>query len=130
MFIKFFQNKKSYKKHKLTKFLIIKFFRKMFVISRLWKLTLAVKRLPSLFLELLKFFHQPVYLKFIKQRSYLKYEDYIYKKKIAKSEFHSPFLLFYYFLDSKSYTSMKLKKQGRIKRKISRKLIATNNIVD
>jgi hypothetical protein len=130
MFIKFFQNKKSYKKHKLTKLLIIKFFRKMFVIARLWKISLVIKRLPSLFLELLKFFHQPVYLKFQKQRSYLKYEDYIYKKKITKSEFRAPFLLFYYFYETKPYSLTKFKKQGRIKRKITRKLINSQHIID
>jgi hypothetical protein len=130
MFIKFFQNKKSYKKHKLTKLLIIKFFRKMFVIARLWKLSLVIKRLPSLFLELLKFFHQPVYLKFQKQRSYLKYEDYVYKKKITKSEFRPPFLLFYYFYETKPYSLTKFKKRGRIKRKVTRKLINSQRIID
>lgn len=35
MFIKFFQKKKSLKKHKLTKFLTIKFIRKLLVIAKI-----------------------------------------------------------------------------------------------
>jgi hypothetical protein len=130
MFIKFFQNKKSFKKHKLTKLLTLKFFRKIFLIARLRTLILAVKKLPSLLPELLKYFQQPLYMKYKKTRSYLTTEDFIFDKKTPKTEFRPPLFSHYYFIDTKTYSKQKTRKKGRIKRKITRKLIASQHIID
>jgi len=130
MFIKFFQNKKSFKKHKLTKLLTLKFFRKIFFISRLRTLIFIIKRLPTLMPELLKYFQQPVYMRYKKNRSYLVVEDFLFDKKTPKTEFRPPLFSHYYFIDTKSYCKQKLRKKGRIKRKITRKLTLSQHIID
>lgn len=81
-------------------------------------------------IELIRYFQQPVYLYLNKSKTDEKNLNEIQKKKKAKVEFFPPLFLFYFFIETKSYVKNKIRKKGRIKRKITRKLILTQNIID
>lgn len=64
LFIKFFNKKKSMKKSKTLKFLLMKQVRKLLLITRIKKLLLIAKKAPTLFLELINLLNQPIAHKF------------------------------------------------------------------
>ncbi len=120
LFIKLFDKRKSMKRGKLIRLLMIKFFRKLFIVANVWKLVLFVKKNPVFLPELLNTFHQPVFLPETE------------KKKISRVnlKFDAPKFVYLFFLENKSFTFNKLKKKGRIKRKITKKLVLKNKITD
>jgi hypothetical protein len=122
LFTKFFEKKKAMKKNKLIKLLVIKYFRKLLVVADIWKIVLFVKKNPALLPELLNMFQQPVFL----------LDPNKTKKKTATSKikFNAPRFIYCFFMENKSYVLNKLKKKGRIKRKITKKLVAKNKLTD
>lgn len=124
LFIKFFEKKKSMKKNKLIKFLMSKFLRKLIITLNLKNLILVFKKTPVFLIETLNFLNQPTVHKF---------NDPIHNKIINEALSPSPRLikfLYFIFLKNYSFSKNKMKKKGRVKRKIYRKLILTNQIVD
>ena len=118
LFIKFFEKKKSLKKSKLLKLLIIKYFKKLFIILNLKKFILIIKKNPILLFEIINLlFKTPIIIKKIKKIFY-------------KIKLKIPTMSYLFFLENKSYTINKLKQTGRIKRKIMKKLIIKNHIID
>ena len=125
-FIKFFEKKKVLKKNKMIKLLMIKYFRKLLIVMKIKKLNLIVKKNPIFLPEMLNLFNQPILIT-IKPD---KVEDEMDEKKIKKLTFNAPAFKHYIFLENKSYVLNKLKKKGRIKRKITKKIIKQNKILD
>jgi hypothetical protein len=117
-FIKFFEKKKSMKKNKLIKLIMMRYLRKVFLYANVWKLILIIKKIPLNLNELLKIFSQVFLLKIIKKK----------KEKII--ELGTPIFLNFFFLKTKVYCQNKIKKKGRIKRKITKKLIFRNHVID
>jgi hypothetical protein len=120
LLLKYFDKKKARKKSKLFKLLAIKYFKKFFFFSKIKLLNLYVLNTPVIFFELLNLFNQPFFI--FKQ---IKNE----KKKI-KITTYAPFFNYYFFLTSNHYTFLKQKNKGRIKRKITKKLVKKNKIID
>jgi hypothetical protein len=65
LFIKFFEKKKSLKKTKTVKFLMAKYLRKLFIISKITNIILIIKNTPSHLVEIIKLINTPVIHKFI-----------------------------------------------------------------
>jgi hypothetical protein len=123
LFIKFYENRKSLRKNKTIKMLIAKYLRKIFLITKIKKAILMIKKTPVFFLEMLNLFSQPIPYKFI---------DPVEKKLIEEKTNQKPLVSFIYFifLQNQSYVKNKINKKGRIKRKILRKIVLENQIVD
>jgi hypothetical protein len=125
LFIKFFEKKKSLKKSKTIKFLMAKYIRKLFIISKITNIILIIKNTPSNLVEILKLINTPIIHKFI---------DPIEHKEIDESNLKIRYFWakFFFFIFSKnvSFSKNKERKRGRIKRKILRKLVLENRLVD
>lgn len=122
-FIKYFEKKKTLKKGKIIRTLMIRYLRKIFILVNIPRTILMIKKTPIFLMEFLNFFCQPIPYKF---------NEPLTKKEIRDSETPSNVtnFLFFIFLNSKNYTFCKLKKKGRIKRKISRKIALKNFLID
>jgi hypothetical protein len=127
LFIKFFNNKKSFKKSKTIKILMIKYIRKIFLIIKLKDIVLLVKKTPKFFNEIITFFSTPIVHKFINpiNNEFIEeVNDKVNEKKIKIN------FLYFFFFNTKNFTKNKLPKKGRIKRKILRKIIFENKLID
>ena len=123
LFIKFFEKKKSFKKNKIIKVLIAKYLRKVFIMSRIKNIMLIVKNNPTLLPEILSFINSPIVHKF---------QDPLTEEIIEEKKQYTPVIKFlnFLFLENLDFSKNKTKKRGRIKRKILRKVVSSNNIVD
>jgi hypothetical protein len=124
LFIKFFEKKKSMKKNKLIKFLMSKFLRKLIIILNLKNLILIFKKTPVFLIEILNFLNQPLPHKF---------NNPLENKIINETLNFAPHLikfLYFIFLQNYSFSKNKTRRKGRVKRKVYRKLILTNQVID
>lgn len=123
LFIKFFEKKKSLKKSKIIKFLMAKYLRKLFLITRIRNAILIIKKTPLFFLEIMNLFNTPVVYKFVDP-----VEDRVIEEKLTDYLW----IKFPYFIfsENKNFSNNKKKKRGRIKRKIFRKVVFNNKIID
>lgn len=123
LFIKFFEKKKSFKKNKTVKLLMIKYLRKLLVITKITTLSLVVKKTPVFLTELLNLINTPISHKF---------SNPIDGKLIEEDSKSFTLLKFLYFifLQNKSFCKNKLRLKGRIKRKILRKITLQNRLID
>jgi hypothetical protein len=110
LFIKFFEKKKSLKRGKNVKLLMIKYLRKLLIISKVPSLTLLIKRTPIFLPEIINILNQPIAHKFI---------DPLEEQIIDENE-----------KNNKSFVKSKTRLSGRVKRKIRRKIVFENKIVD
>ena len=124
LFLKFFKNKKSFKKNKLIKLLLVKYLRKLLVIAGVKNIYLYVQKKPLFFHELCKTLTTPLVNPFVNPLS----STFINENTTLKSQ---PFYIRYLFFKyTKSYSLMRLPRKGRLKRKIMRRIIKTNRISD
>ena len=124
LFLKFFKNKKSFKKNKLVKLLLMKYVRKLLIISGIKNLYLYVQKKPLFFQELCKTLTTPLVNSFYNPISST-FVNEINNGQI--SPFHIRYL---FFRQTKSFSLMRQSRQGRLKRKIMRRIIRTNRIAD
>ena len=123
LFTKYFGKKKSIKKNKILKILIGKYVRKIFLIIKIKYLFLIIKKNPTFLLEFLKYLNTPIIHKFFNP----------YKNQIVEDYKNQPHVLrfnYFIFFKNTSFSFQKTHKKGRIKRKISRKLILKNKLID
>ena len=122
-FIKFYEKKKSFKKNKIIKLLMAKYIRKIFLISKIKNVILIIKKNPILLLELINFLNNPIAHKFINP----------FKNKVIEEDANNTIwikFLYFIFIENKSFTKNKNYPKGRIKRKVLRKVIFENKIID
>ncbi len=100
-----------------------KFLRKLFIISKIKTLILLVKRTPLYLLEFLTLLNTTIIHKFI---------DPIENKIIEEKNTDKNIVNFQYFIFFKNidFSLNKGPQKGRIKRKILRKIIINNKIID
>jgi hypothetical protein len=123
LFIKFFERRKSFKKNKLIKLLMAKFLRKLIILSRITNVILFIKNNPVFLLEIINFLNTPIAYKFVDPHE---------PRTIEETE-KSPYLvkiLYFIFLNNRDFSKNKKRKQGRVKRKILRKLVFQNRVID
>ena len=123
MFLKYFEFKKPLKKKKFLKILMIKYLRKFFIIVKLNQFDIYFKSFAHSLNEFFNFFLQPLGKPFNNPLTKRVVND------ITTSEIAFKFFYFF-FINNKSFTYLKQKKKGRVKRKILRKLIKLNKVVD
>lgn len=122
MFSKFFNKGKSFIKNKSVFLLIAGFIRKLILFSEITGAMLQVKRVPLYFKEILSALHDPV-VSFYKNPFTGQIINEIEEKNTFK--FTS-----FMFLNNKPYGKIKNKQKGRLKRKITKRLISINRMVD
>lgn len=120
-FIKFFEKKKLYKKNKIIRTILIKYLRKFFLLLNLPQTILVLKKNPIFLLEFLNLFNQAIPHKF---------NEPLTNREILDTGKNVTNFLYFVFLNSKTYVNNKTKKKGRVKRKISRKIIMRNAVTD
>lgn len=111
LFIKFYEKKKSLKKTKTIKFLIIKFLRKILIILKLNNLILKIFKKPIFFLELLNLINQPISHKFLNPCDGKFIDETFLKKNTFK-------FIFLIFSKNLTYCKNKLKKKEESKEKL------------
>jgi len=123
LFIKFFEKRKSIKKNKAIKLLMVKYLRKLFIISKISTLILIIKKTPLFVNELINFLNTPIAHKYINP---------IDQKIIDESTNKYLSIRFFYFIftENKNFSKNKTPAKGRIKRKILRKITFENKIID
>lgn len=123
LFIKFFEKKKSLKKNKTIKLLMAKYVRKLFLVSKIKNVILMIRRIPVFINEIINFFNTPIAHKFLNP---------IDGKNIEENEnnFTQIKFLYFLFLENKNFSKNKIAQKGRIKRKILRKVVFENKLVD
>jgi hypothetical protein len=123
LFIKFFEKRKSIKKNKAIKLLMVKYLRKLFIISKISTLILIIKKTPLFVNELINFLNTPIAHKYINP---------IDQKIIDESVNKYLSIRFFYFIftENKNFSKNKMPAKGRIKRKILRKITFENKIID
>lgn len=123
LFIKFFEKRKSFKKNKALKFLMAKYLRKVFLITTVKQVIVIFKKNPLFLLEILNFFNQPVVYKFTDP-----VEDKIVEEKLTEKPITN--FLYFVFIKNQSFVKNKTAQRGRIKRKILRKVVSENKLID
>tara|TARA_B110000046_G_scaffold128053_1_gene134444 strand:- start:11024 stop:11605 length:582 start_codon:yes stop_codon:yes gene_type:complete len=130
LFLKFFNKKKAFKKNKTLKLLTMRFLRKLFISLTFKNLYLRVRGVPVMLTKLLTTLNKPIIHQFTDPLSNVLIDETSHEYKTTRLT--KPLLLtpFIYFTKNKSYTYLKSKKRGRVKRKIRRKLVKLNNVID
>ena len=123
LFIKFFEKRKSIKKNKNIKLLMIKYLRKLFIISKINNLILIIKKIPLFINEMINFLNTPIAHKFVNPIDN-KIIDESLNRKISIR------FLYFIFMENKNFSKNKTPSKGRIKRKILRKVTFENKIID
>ena len=122
MFSKFFKKGKFFIKNKLVFLLLASFLRKVILFSSIKKLILFVKKTPLFFKEILSKINEPA--PDIYDHPFTKEKV---NEKVLKNSFK--FTMFI-FINNKAYGFLKTKKKGRIKRKIAKRLVLLNRVLD
>jgi hypothetical protein len=122
--IKFFEKKKSLKKNKSFKILAARYLRKLYLFIKIKYSIFHIKKTPAMLVEFLSSLNSPIIHKFSDP-----FTNKIIEEKPLLSK---PLINVVYFIFSKNidFSSNKIRKKGRLKRKITRKLILENSISD
>jgi hypothetical protein len=122
MFSKFFNKGKSFIKNKSNYLLLAGFLRKILIFSDIRNLLLLVKRTPLYFNEILSTINTPVIVNY----------KHPFNSSMIDEITMNNFFFFYYFIfyNTKAYGFMKTRKKGRVKRKITKRIVKINNLVD
>lgn len=122
LFLKFFKKKKSIKKTKMIKILLMKYIRKLFIISGIISFELFINRTPILLEELINALCNPTGTFFTNPLNNYNYDD-----TVEKTTFN---FMGIYYITPRPYGVKKGPKKGRLKRKIMRRLIRMNKVLD
>jgi len=124
MFLKYFESKKSLKKKKFLKILMIKYLRKFFIVTKIKIVRFLFKSLAGSLHDFFFFFNKRLGKRFTNPLTG-KIIDETEQSRLTTQP-HSLI-----FINNKSFTApLKLRKRGRIKRKIWKKLVKLNNVID
>ena len=122
MFIKFFNKSKSFLKSKAMYLILASFFRKILMFGSFKNLVLTISKTPVFLKEIMTTLNDPVIS--------------IYKNPFSEAEINEKSYInkfkfsFIMFCNNKPFGPLKLKKKGRLKRKISKKVTLMNRITD
>ena len=123
LLLKGFDYKKSTKKLQSTKLLLVKMLRKMLLIIKIKNIVLTIKGVPTNLPQYIRTLLTPINHYLVDPTTNTLHDE--ITKKPFEFNFHSIF-----FLKSLHLNNMKLRKRGRVKRKILRKLVLKNKLSD
>lgn len=124
-FLKFYKNRRPLKRTKLFKVLLVKFLRKLLIIGNVRSFNIVINRSPTLFTELYKLFTTPNIVPYRipnKKNSYL--------DSVINANQNVFIARKFIFSRTKFYGLFKERRRGRLKRKVARRLIKKNAILD
>jgi hypothetical protein len=123
LFVRFLDKRKSFKKNRALVLLMGKYLRKLFLIVGLRYFDLIVRQSPYLLNEILSSIFKPLIHRFVNPFK----GDEIDENEVKSPSLHIRFLL---FQKNKPFNYMKTRLKGRVKRKILRKVVRYNRLVD
>ncbi len=123
LFINLFNKKKTLKKKKVIHFVMMRYIKKLLSVVQIFNVTFVVKNPPFYLNKLLTVFNLPFTSPFLNPLTNKSFDE-------TSPDYGNIKFKYFFFINSKSYTFSKVKKRGRIKRKIRRKLILKNRIID
>ena len=123
LFLKYFQNKKSLKKNKSMKILMVKFLRKLLLVLKLKNVIVLSRGVPVYLELLLSTLFRPLSHPFTDPIA----GSIIDETQDEKNNINVSSIM---FINIKPFGSQKAKKKGRVKRKIRRKLVRLNSVID
>ena len=128
LFLKFYNNKKPLRKSKLLKILMIKLLRKILLLTNIKIINIIINNASANFVEFYKLLNTPSIIPYFIPNSTTLYNDIIVNfNKDKKSLFDIKKLIFRRTL---AFAPVKLPRKGRLKRKITRRIVKKNNIMD
>jgi hypothetical protein len=135
MFLKFFNYKKSLKKSKSFKILLMRYLRKLLIVTGINNFHLFVRQTSNHLSKLLHILQKPIPHAFtdpLTRMNVLEQSGKSSQSGSTPARRVQPVFNFIYvvFVKTKPYGVMKTKKVGRIKRKIRRKVMKLNRIND
>jgi len=122
LFSSFFQKGKFFIKNKSVYLVLAGFLRKILLYANINNLILFIKHTPIYLQELISSINNPV-INFYKNPFTLENVN----ESFLKNKFYFNMFI---FMKNKSYTFLKQKKKGRVKRKISKRVVSINRLVD
>lgn len=129
LFIRYFQGKKSLKKNKALKYLMARFLRKMLLVLNLESVGLITKGVPVNLDKLLTAIFKPLSHPFTNPLTgeIINESDLTSPRKKEKGNIGISSVTFF---APKPFSYQKTRKRGRIKRKIQRRLVRMNKVID
>ena len=129
LFIRYFQGKKSLKKSKALKYLMARFLRKMLLVLNLESVGVITKGVPVNLDQLLTAIFKPLSHPFTNPLNgeIINESDSTTRQKPKRGNVGISSIT---FLAPKPFSYQKTRKRGRIKRKIQRKLVRLNKVID
>ena len=129
LFIRYFQGKKSLKKNKALKYLMARFIRKMLLVLNLENVGLVTKGVPVNLDKLLTAIFKPLSHPFTNPLTgeVINESDSTLPRKKEKGNIGISSVTFF---APKPFSYQKTRKRGRIKRKIQRRLVRMNKVID
>lgn len=125
IFLKFYGGRRPLKRSKLFRFLLVKFLRKILLHSGIQHLFFIVNHGPVLFQEMYKLLFTPDINPYSVPYKSSLYRDDIINAQNTLFNVHG-----FVFQRTKFYGIHKLKNKGRLKRRVTRRLIAQNKVLD
>jgi hypothetical protein len=122
-FLKYFEKKKSMKKNKSMKMLVARYLRKLYLLIKFKHTIFFIKKTPSSLLEMINALNTPIIHKFSNPFS----EKIVEEMNFTKNIFNINYFIFFKNID---FSGNKIRKKGRIKRKITRKIVIESSIID
>lgn len=127
LFLRYFNYKKSLKKSKSFKLLLMRYLRKLLLITGINNFNLYIRESSSNLSKLLRVLQKPLSHPFVDPFTNTTIVENSSTKNRQSAIFNFIYIIFF---KTKPYGFMKTKKVGRIKRKIRRKVMKLNNILD
>jgi len=119
---KFLLKGKAFTKSKQVYILLASFLRKILLFSSFKYLFLFINKTPIYFKELMSTINDPVVNIYKHPFSNVNFNE-----KVNTNPFSFPYII---FTNNKPYGNFKMKKKGRLKRKISRRVTLLNRVLD
>lgn len=125
LFLKFYNYKKSLKKSKSLKLVLMRYLRKLLIVTRINNFQLCVKQTSDHLNKLIQTLQKQLNHVFI---------DPLTGKTVDEERQKTPHIFFNFvyivFFKNQPYGKMKIKNSGRLKRKIRRRVMKINRIID
>ena len=124
-FLKYFAKRKALKKSKAFKLLLARSLRKLFLLARLHKFYFYIKGVPIHFVSMLKMLNKRIDHPFFNPYTKAPFNESPLSSKLTVIK-----VPYFFFLKNTTFVPVKTRKRGRIKRKLRRRLVAKNRVVD
>ena len=122
LFMKFFSKSKSFMKSKSMYLILASFLRKALLFSSFTTLYFIISKTPVYLKEMMSTLNDPVVSI---------YRNPFSNDLVDEKTFQTPFRFsMFLFLNNKAYGKIKVRKRGRLKRKITKRLVSLNRITD